>query len=218
MNGYRDRAHAGDVLANELTAYHGRDDVTVLGLVRGGVPVAARVARALAVPLDVLVVRKLGVPWAPEVAFGALGAGGVQVLNPDVAGRLDERDIAEVIAAESAELDRRERTYRAGRPPLALAGRTGNYVVQCGHDRVDTFHVFGICCWNCGRHGCGRGCSGLFLRFFLRREFVSRVNHCERNQKNICNDANSQVSSFKLHCLFNSPRVLPILLHLIPPI
>jgi len=124
VNGYRDRAHAGDVLANELTAYHGRDDVTVLGLVRGGVPVAARVARALAVPLDVLVVRKLGVPWAPEVAFGALGAGGVQVLNPDVAGRLDERDIAEVIAAESAELDRRERTYRAGRPPLALAGRT----------------------------------------------------------------------------------------------
>jgi predicted phosphoribosyltransferase len=124
VNGYHDRAHAGDVLAEELVRYAGRDDVVVLGLVRGGVPVAARVARALGVPLDVLVVRKLGVPWSPEVAFGALGAGGVRVLNPDVARRLDEQDMAEVVAAEAAELDRRERAYRAGRPPLALAGRT----------------------------------------------------------------------------------------------
>ncbi len=124
MTGYLDRAHAGDLLADELSAYRSRPDVTVLGLVRGGVPVAVRVALALAVPLDVLVVRKLGVPWAPEVAFGALGPGGVQVLNPEVAGRLDERDIAAVVAAEAAELERRERTYRAGRPPLDLAGRT----------------------------------------------------------------------------------------------
>jgi putative phosphoribosyl transferase len=124
VSGYRDRAHAGDVLAEALSPYRDRPDVTVLGLVRGGVPVAARVAQALRVPLDVLVVRKLGVPWAPEVAFGALGAGGVRVLNPDVAGRLDERDIAAVTAAESAELARREERYRADRPPLALAGRT----------------------------------------------------------------------------------------------
>jgi len=124
VNGYRDRAHAGDLLAEALSHYQGRADVVVLGLVRGGVPVAARVAQALRVPLDVLVVRKLGVPWSPEVAFGALGAGGVRVLNPDVADRLDERDIAEVVAAESAELERREQRYRAGRPPLALADRT----------------------------------------------------------------------------------------------
>ena len=123
MSGYRDRAHAGDVLAETLAAYRDREDVTVLGLVRGGVPVSARVAQTLRVPLDVLVVRKLGVPWAPEVAFGALGAGGVRVLNPDVAGRLDEREIAEVTAAESAELARREERYRSGRPPLALADR-----------------------------------------------------------------------------------------------
>jgi len=123
VSGYQDRAHAGDVLAQALSVYRGRDDVVVLGLVRGGVPVAARVAHALGVRLDVLVVRKLGVPWSPEVAFGALGSGGVQVLNPDVARRLDERDIAEVVAAELTELERREQTYRAGRPPLVLTGR-----------------------------------------------------------------------------------------------
>jgi putative phosphoribosyl transferase len=124
VTGYRDRAHAGDVLAADLESYRGKPDVIVLGLVRGGVPVAKRVAQALAVPLDVLVVRKLGVPWAPEVAFGALGPGGVQVLNPEVAERLHERDVAAVVAAESAELDRREEIYRAGRPPLNLTGRT----------------------------------------------------------------------------------------------
>jgi len=124
VNGYRDRAHAGDVLAMALSGYRGRPDTIVLGLVRGGVPVAARVARALDAPLDVLVVRKLGVPGLPELAFGALGPGGVQVLNPDVARALNERDIAQVVAAESAELARREHRYRAGRPPLALGGRT----------------------------------------------------------------------------------------------
>jgi predicted phosphoribosyltransferase len=124
VNGYQDRAHAGDVLAGALSGYRGRPDTIVLGLVRGGVPVAARVAEALDAPLDVLVVRKLGVPGLPELAFGALGPGGVQVLNPDVAGALDERDIAQVVAIESAELARRERRYRGGRAPLALAGRT----------------------------------------------------------------------------------------------
>ncbi len=124
MKGYQDRAQAGETLATALQKYRDRSDVIVLGLVRGGVPVAARVAEQLHVPLDVLLVRKLGVPWAPEVAFGALGSGGVRVLNPDVAGRLDQADISGVVQAESAELARREERYRAGRPPVALAGRT----------------------------------------------------------------------------------------------
>jgi predicted phosphoribosyltransferase len=124
MKGYRDRAHAGEELASALQKYRDRSDVVVLGLVRGGVPVAARVAEQLHVPLDVLVVRKLGVPWAPEVAFGALGSGGVRVLNPEVADRLGESDISGVVDAESAELTRREKQYRAGRPPVAVKGRT----------------------------------------------------------------------------------------------
>jgi predicted phosphoribosyltransferase len=124
VSGYRDRAHAGDVLASKLSGYRDRPDTIVLGLVRGGVPVAARVAQALNAPLDILVVRKLGVPGAPELAFGALGTGGVRVVNPEVAGWLDDHEIAKVVAAESAELARREARYRAGRPPLALAGRT----------------------------------------------------------------------------------------------
>jgi putative phosphoribosyl transferase len=124
MKGYQDRAHAGEVLATALQRYRARPDVAVLGLVRGGVPVAARVAEELRVPLDVLVVRKLGVPWAPEVAFGALGSGGVRVLNPEVADRLDGAEISAVVAAESAELARREERYRAGRPPVPLTGRT----------------------------------------------------------------------------------------------
>ncbi len=124
MRGYRDREHAGDMLAAALDRYADRPDVTVLGLVRGGVPVAARVAASLRVPLDALVVRKLGVPGQPELAFGALGPGGVRVLNSEVAGYVDPRDMARVVFAESAELARRERRYRAGRPPLALGGRT----------------------------------------------------------------------------------------------
>jgi putative phosphoribosyl transferase len=121
---YRDRAAAGEVLADQLTAYAGRDDVVVVGLVRGGVPVAAAVARRLAAPLDVLVVRKLGVPGAEEVAFGALGPGGVIVRNQEIAGELPAAKIQVVLRQEEAELHRRERLYRAGRPPLDLAGRT----------------------------------------------------------------------------------------------
>jgi putative phosphoribosyl transferase len=124
MTGYRDRSHAGDVLAAELREYAGHPDVRVLGLVRGGVPVAARIASALHAPMDALVVRKLGVPWAPEVAFGALGPGGVRVLNPEVVRELDPPAIDEVIAREAAELDRREALYRQGRDPMALARRT----------------------------------------------------------------------------------------------
>ncbi|MCX4387670.1 phosphoribosyltransferase [Micromonospora peucetia] len=124
MTTYRDREEAGRTLADRLTALIGEPDVIVLGLVRGGVPVARVVAERLGAPLDVLVVRKLGMPWAPEVAFGALGPGGVQVLNDAVAGRLGADDIAEVRRREQAELERRERLYRAGRPPLDLTGRT----------------------------------------------------------------------------------------------
>jgi predicted phosphoribosyltransferase len=120
---YANRAHAGDVLAEALAGYTGRSDVVVLGLVRGGVPVAARVASALGAPLDVLVVRKLGVPWAPEVAFGALGPGGVVVHNPDVESHLSATDIADVVHAEGDELVRRESMYRVGRPPLSLSGK-----------------------------------------------------------------------------------------------
>ena len=120
---YANRREAGDALATHLGAYAGRADVIVLGLVRGGVPVAARVASALRAPLDVLVVRKLGVPWAPEVAFGALGPGGVAVHNPEVESRLSPADVADVVDAEGDELVRREAAYRAGRPPLELAGR-----------------------------------------------------------------------------------------------
>ena len=124
MNGYRDRESAGDALAGELTGYARRPEVLVLGLVRGGVPVAARVAGALGAPLDVLVVRKLGVPWSPEVGFGALGPGGVRVLNRDVADRLEGEDVERVTREEDGELTRREARYRAGRPPLDLTGRT----------------------------------------------------------------------------------------------
>jgi putative phosphoribosyl transferase len=123
VNLYQDRSHAGDVLAEEL-ARRDLAQPTVLGLVRGGVPVAARVAAALHAPLDALVVRKLGVPWAPEVAFGALGPGGVRVLNPQVADQLSERDIADVTEQQKKDLDRLEQRYRPGRGPVELAGRT----------------------------------------------------------------------------------------------
>jgi len=120
---YRDRRAAGVALAACLERYAGRADAVVLGLVRGGVPVAAEIARRLRLPLDALTVRKLGVPWAPEVAFGAVGPGGVKVLNDEIAARLDPASVRAVVGREQAELERRERRYRLGRPPLTLAGR-----------------------------------------------------------------------------------------------
>jgi len=110
--------------ASEREAGDNLEAAIVLGLVRGGVPVAAEVAARLGLPLDVLVVRKLGVPWAPEVAFGALGPGGVRVANPEVASHLREPEMAAVARREAAELARRELMYRRGRPALRLAGRT----------------------------------------------------------------------------------------------
>jgi len=120
---FRDRAEAGDVLAGQLGHYAGRDDVVVLALPRGGVPVAARVASALGAPLDVFVVRKLGVPGHEELAMGAIASGGVRVVNQQVVGRLGlgEADLRRV--AEARELARRERSYREGRAPPELAGR-----------------------------------------------------------------------------------------------
>jgi putative phosphoribosyl transferase len=121
---YDDRSQAGDVLASQLTGYAGRDDVVVLGLVRGGVPVAARVAAALDAPLDVLVVRKLGVPWAPEVAFGAIGPHGVTVHNPEVESFVNPQEADAVTADAADEVARRDALYRRGRPPLSLENRT----------------------------------------------------------------------------------------------
>src|SRR3989475_7831167 len=116
---FENRAEAGRLLAEKLKKYAGRDDVIVLGLPRGGVPVAYEVARALNVPLDVFVVRKLGVPGFEELAAGAIASGGVRVLNEDVLRALPNADeaIEAVTARETAELERREQIYREGRPP-----------------------------------------------------------------------------------------------------
>jgi putative phosphoribosyl transferase len=123
---FRDRADAGRKLAAHLDEYAGRPDVLVLGLVRGGVPVAFEVARALEAPLDVLLVRKLGVPGHEELAMGAIASGGTRVLNEEVVRSLEipEETIAAVAADEQRELERRERLYRGGREPLPVAGRT----------------------------------------------------------------------------------------------
>jgi predicted phosphoribosyltransferase len=123
---FRDRREAGRELARLLTAYAGRDDVVVLALPRGGVPVAFEIARALEAPLDVFLVRKLGVPGHEELAMGAIASGGARVLDSEVvrAYRISEQDISRVTAIERRELERRERAYRGGRPPLALRGRT----------------------------------------------------------------------------------------------
>jgi predicted phosphoribosyltransferase len=122
---FRDRVEAGDVLAARLGHYAGRPEVLVLALPRGGVPVAARVAEALGAPLDVFVVRKLGVPGHEELAMGAIAYGGVLVRNEEVVGKLGlgEHDLRRVAEAERHELARRERSYREDRPPPDLAGR-----------------------------------------------------------------------------------------------
>jgi predicted phosphoribosyltransferase len=120
---YADRAEAGEVLAARLTAYAGAPATIVLGLPRGGVPVAAGVATALHLPLDVLIVRKLGLPRAPEVAFGALGPHGVRVLNDDLAKSLSSAEIQAVVDREAVELQRQERVYRSEQPPVDVDGK-----------------------------------------------------------------------------------------------
>ncbi|MBY0396496.1 MAG: phosphoribosyltransferase [Thermoleophilia bacterium] len=123
---FHDRAEAGRVLAGRLSAHAGQPDVVVLALPRGGVPVAAEVARAIRAPLDVFVVRKLGVPGHEELAMGAIASGDVRVLNADVVASLGIPPYAidAVAAREAEELRRRERLYRGGRPPVELRGRT----------------------------------------------------------------------------------------------
>lgn len=124
--GFHDRSDAGRRLAEELRGYAGRDDLLVLALPRGGVPVAVEVASQLAAPLDVLVVRKLGVPSQPELAMGAIASGGVRILREDVITRMNitEDAVARVAAEEQEELERRERAYRGDRPEADLSGRT----------------------------------------------------------------------------------------------
>ena len=122
---FANRRTAGAVLADDLQHFAGRDDVVVLALPRGGVPVGYEVARKLRAPLDVFVVRKLGFPGHPELAMGAIASGGVRVLNEELFGwsRPSPAAIEAVTSAERKELERRERAYRADRPPAPAEGR-----------------------------------------------------------------------------------------------
>jgi putative phosphoribosyl transferase len=123
---FQDRYEAGRLLAEELREYAGRGDVLVVALPRGGVPVGYEVARALRAPLDAMQVRKLGVPGHEELAMGAIASGGVRIVSENVveALRIPERVIATVAAAETQELERRERIYREGRLFPDVRGRT----------------------------------------------------------------------------------------------
>lgn len=123
---FRDRAEAGRLLAETVREYGGRDDVVVLALPRGGVPVGFEVAKALNAPLDVFVVRKLGLPGQEELAMGAIASGGARVLNQELIRALGipEEIVEQVTQEEQRELERREREYRDGRPPIDVHGKT----------------------------------------------------------------------------------------------
>jgi putative phosphoribosyl transferase len=122
---FTDRREAGAVLAGQLSHYARRDDVVVLALPRGGVPIGYEVAKALDADLDIFLVRKLGLPGHPEYAMGAIATGGVRVLNDEAIGwyRIPDSVIEAVVADERRELERREQTYRDGRPAASIAGR-----------------------------------------------------------------------------------------------
>jgi len=122
---FRDRMEAGQLLAEQLHEYERRADAIVLALPRGGVPVGYEIATKLGLPLDVFVVRKLGVPGQPELAMGAIASGGVRVLNEDVLRAMPfaAATIAEITAEETREVERRERDYRDGRPAPEMEGR-----------------------------------------------------------------------------------------------
>src|SRR5215471_14333243 len=124
---FSNRTEAGRLLAGKLEKYANRNDVVVLGLPRGGVPVADEVAKLLRAPLDVFIVRKLGVPGFEELAAGAIASGGVRVLNEDVVRAIPyaSEAIEAVTAKETAELQRREQIYREGRPPPELRDKIG---------------------------------------------------------------------------------------------
>jgi predicted phosphoribosyltransferase len=128
MNGarFRDRFEAGRRLAAALKHYQGRPNLLVLALPRGGVPVAYELAKALHAPLDLMLVRKLGVPGHEELAMGAIASGGIRVISEDVVRALgiSDRAIATIAAHEEHELKRRERAYRGDRPPPQVQGKT----------------------------------------------------------------------------------------------
>src|SRR5437870_3069273 len=123
---FTDRTEAGRLLAAKLQHYSQEPNVLVLALPRGGVPVAFEVARVLAAPMDIFVVRKLGTPGQQELAMGAIATGGVRVLNPDVIQmlRIPREEIESVAAQEEQEIARRERVYRGDRPAPDFTGRT----------------------------------------------------------------------------------------------
>ena len=123
---FTDRAAAGRALADRLQAYAGRKDVVVLALPRGGVPVAWEVARALDAPLDLLIVRKLGVPRQPELAMGAIASGGAMYIDPKIVANsgVSARQLDEIVAAESLELIRRHALYCGKRQAVPVEGRT----------------------------------------------------------------------------------------------
>ena len=127
MNGFTfsTRSDAGRALARELSHYSGRNDVVVLALPRGGVPIGFEIAHALHAPLDVFLVRKLGVPHYEELAMGAIASGGTRVLNETVLEqlRIPEEDVEEVAGREQRELERREQAFRDRRPPVLVTGR-----------------------------------------------------------------------------------------------
>jgi putative phosphoribosyl transferase len=121
---FPDRAQAGRMLADSLAPrYRGRNDVVVIALPRGGVPVGYEIARAIGAPLDVLVVRKLGLPHQPELAMGAIATGGVEVVHDEVAALVGPDVLEQVAAREKDELERRERAFRGGRAPLDVGGK-----------------------------------------------------------------------------------------------
>lgn len=122
---FQNRTEAGQKLAARLQAYYSQPDVLVLALPRGGVPVGCEIAKTLHAAVDVFVVRKLGVPWDPELAMGAVATGGVRVLDETTVRSLaiPAEEIAKVAAREEDELERRERVYRGGRNPLPVAGK-----------------------------------------------------------------------------------------------
>jgi putative phosphoribosyl transferase len=122
---FSDRAEAGRLLAERLSEYAGRDDVVILALPRGGVPVGREIARALAAPLDIFLVRKLGLPGQEELAMGAIASGGARVINEQLVAQLGlSTDVIDRVAErELVELERRERLYRGERPPPDVRGR-----------------------------------------------------------------------------------------------
>lgn len=124
--GFRDRSDGGKALGRELLKRHDWQDPVVVALPRGGVPVGFEVARLLAAPLDILIVRKIGHPRHPEFAIGALASGGVMVMNPEADSFLasvSQADIDRIVERERAELERREKAYRGDEPPVPLQGR-----------------------------------------------------------------------------------------------